>query len=132
MKSKRTFLITLPLLLASSLVFKGCCGPSMGVLAGDTASYSPVQGELVVLADASLDRAFAAGLTAMQELNFEVTSQDKDGFEANIHAKRFNNQTITIKFRTESATKTEVRIHAGVLGDRKESEKIYEIIRKHY
>ena len=89
-----------------------------------------LKGELKSTEEASIDRTWEAAQKAMEDLEFVVTSKEKDAFSAKLIAYRVNDKKIEINFQKASEKTTEVRIRAGVFGDESLSLMILERIRK--
>jgi len=131
MKS-RQFLLTLIIGL-SFLINNGCPAPVflMGGAAGaGTVGY--VGGELKTVEKVSLNKAWNATQRAMKDLEFTITSKDKDAFNGKLIAKGAVNKTIKIKLNRQSDTLTEIRIRVGTFGDKSLSLEILENIKKQF
>lgn len=115
------------------LVFLSNCGCVAALLVGGGAGAGTVaylKGELKSTEEASIDRTWEAAQKAMEDLEFVVTSKEKDAFSAKLIAYRVNDKKIEINFQKASEKTTEVRIRAGVFGDESLSLMILERIRK--
>ena len=128
----RQLLLTLIIGL-NFLVSNGCPAPFflMGGAAGaGTVAY--VGGELKTVEEVSLNRAWDATQKAMKDLEFTITSKEKDAFNSQLIAKGAANKTIKIKLNKQSDTLTKIRIRVGTFGDESLSLKILESIKKQF
>jgi len=128
----RQLLLTLIIGL-SFLINNGCPAPLflMGGAAGaGTVGY--VGGELKTVEKVSLHRAWNATQKAMKDLEFTITSKEKDAFDGQLIAKGAANKTIKIKLNKQSDTLTEIRIRVGTFGDKSVSLNIMESIKKQF
>jgi hypothetical protein len=121
------------LLGVNFLISNGCPAPLflMGGAAGaGTVAY--VGGELKTVEKVSLNKVWNATQKAMKDLEFTITSKDKDAFNGKLTAKGATNRTIKIKLKRESDRRTEIRIRVGTFGDESVSLKILECIKKQF
>ena len=126
-------LVLILMLGLSFLVNNGCPAPFflMGGAAGaGTVAY--VGGELKTVEEVSLNRAWDATQKAMKDLEFTITSKEKDAFNSQLIAKGAANKIIKIKLNRQSDTLTEIRIRIGTFGDESLSLKILESIKKQF
>lgn len=68
----------------------------------------------------------------MKDLEFTITSKDKDAINGKIIAKGATKRTIKIKLNKESNRLTEFRIRVGTFGDKSVSLTILESIKKQF
>lgn len=96
--------------------------------AAETAAYS--MGELRSLEQASLERTCQAAQKAVENLDFTITSKQKDHLSAHFIARGANDKKIEISLRKASEELTEVRIRIGILGDEMLSRQVLERLKK--
>jgi len=126
--------LVLTLMLGLGLLFNsGCPAPLflMGGAAGaGTVAY--VGGELKSTEKVSLNTAWNASQKAMKDLEFTITSKEKDAFDGQFIAKGAANKIIKIKLNKQSDMLTEIRIRVGTFGDESLSLQILEKIKKRF
>ncbi len=130
---KARTLVVAGVLMATSLSVTGCALFLIGAgAAAGAGAVVYVSGELKASDEVSVDRAYAAALRAMDDLQFRVTKKQKDALAAEIVARRADDTPITIRIKRQSEAVTEVRIRVGVWGDEALSRAIHDKIRSHY
>lgn len=90
-----------------------------------------LKGELKSTEEASIGQVWQAAQEAMKDLEFVVTSEEKDTLSAKLIAHGANDTKIEINLESVSAKLTNVRIRAGVFGDESLSRLALERIKKH-
>jgi hypothetical protein len=127
MQKKLSLGILLWVILLSN---SGCVAFLIGGGAGaGTVAY--LKGELKSVVESSLEKTLQATQTALEDLEFPVTSKQKDAFSAELVARRGNDKKIEIDLKKISEKMTEIRIRVGVFGDESLSQLILERINKH-
>lgn len=120
-------LLGIPLLAGS-----GCAalliGGGVGAGAG-TVAY--LKGELKSTEEASIDKTWQAAQETMKDLEFVITSKEKDTFFAKLIAYRANDKKVEMYLQKASENTTEVKIRVGVFGDESLSRIISESLKKH-
>ena len=101
-----------------------------GAAGAGTVAY--VGGDLKSTEEVSLNRAWNATQKAMKDLEFTITSKEKDAFNGQLIAKGVANKIIKIKLNRQSNMLTEIRIRVGTFGDESLSLKILERIKKRF
>jgi hypothetical protein len=109
------------------------CGCSTAVLVGVGAgagvgTYSYLRGELTMDYPYAYDRTWNASLTALDRLEIEVTSRQRDALGGKITAQRSDGKPVVLKIRDKGLGVTTVGIRVGSFGDREASRKIHETI----
>ncbi len=118
-------LLGIPLLVGS-----GCAALLIGGGAGaGTVAY--LKGELKSTEEASIDKTWQAAQETMKDLEFVITSKEKDTFSAKLIAYRANDKKVEMYLRKASERTTEVKIRVGVFGDESLSLIILESLKKH-
>jgi len=112
------------------LISCGCAALVVGGAAG-AGAVAYVRGELKALEDVPLDQAWPAAKQAMSDLEFSVTSAEKDAFNGNLIARGAGDKKIVVSLKKESDAVTEIKIRVGTFGDEAMSRKILETIKKH-
>ncbi|WKZ17779.1 MAG: DUF3568 family protein [Candidatus Jettenia sp. CY-1] len=125
MPKKLPFIILLGIVLLSG---GGCAALRGGGAAAGTVAY--VMGELRSMEEASLERTWDAAQKTMEDLEFIVTSKQKDVLTARLIARGANDKKIVIQLKKVSEDLTEVRIHVGTFGDESLSRQILERLKK--
>jgi PDZ domain-containing secreted protein len=118
-------------LLLTVAMLAGCWA---AVAAGGAAAgtYVYLQGKLESSEQATLDKAHAAALAAVKELEFELKSDRKDAVEGRVVAEKADGDDITISLKRETEKTTKVTIRVGTFGNESLSTLILETMRKHY
>jgi hypothetical protein len=119
------------MICVSVLLSCGCAALVVGGAAG-AGAVAYVRGELKSMEDASLNRVWVAARQAMTNLEFSLTSEEKDAFNGILIAQGAGDKKITVTLARKSDLVTEVRIRVGTFGDEAMSRKILETIRKHF
>jgi hypothetical protein len=102
------------------------CAPSL--VGPDAGVYST--GKLYAVTGRDMDAVYRAALSALSQLEIEVTEKAKDFFYARIVAKGADNKTITIRIKPGEGEITKFSIKIGTLGEKHRSQVIYEKIRQ--
>ena len=102
------------------------CSPSL--VGPDAGVYSV--GKLYAVTGRDMDSVYQAALSALSQLEIEVTEKAKDFFYARIVAKGADNKTITIRIKPGEGEITKFSIKIGTLGEKHRSQVIYEQIRQ--
>lgn len=128
MNQKNLLLIILLGIIVSSS--SGCAALLVGGGAGaGTIAY--LKGDLRSLEEASLERVWEAAQKAIQELEFVVTSKQKDIFSAKFTAHGAQDKKVTVDLKKISDNLTEIKIRVGIFGDESLSRLLLERVRKH-
>lgn len=125
--------LLLIMLLGINLLFSSGCA-AVALVAGGGAgagAVAYVRGELKSTEEAPIDKTWQAVQKAIEELEFLVTSQQKDAFSANLIVRTAADKKIEINLQRVSEKLTEVRIRVGIFGDESLSRLILERIKKH-
>jgi hypothetical protein len=124
----RTLLIATALLMSTGCTLLLIGG---GVAAGaGTIAY--IKGELKSTEEVSLGRAWEASQAAMKDLEFSITSKEKDALSAKLIARGAGDRKITVTLKKVSDSVTEIRIRVDTFGDESLSRMILEKMKKHY
>lgn len=119
------FILLLGIVLLSG---GGCAALIGGGAAAGTVAY--VMGDLKSMEEASLDRTWEAAEKTMEDLEFIVTSKQKDVLTAKLIARGSNDKKIVMNLKKVSEELTEVRIRVGTFGDESLSRQILERLKK--
>jgi hypothetical protein len=119
------------MICVSVLLSCGCAALVVGGAAG-AGAVAYVRGELKSLEDVTVAQAWVAAKQAMSDLEFSVTSEEKDAFNGQLIARGASDKKITVNLARKSDVVTEVRIRVGTFGDEAMSRKILETIKKHF
>lgn len=107
----------------------GCLALAVGAAAGaGTVAY--VKGELQVVEDIPLDRAWTAAQATIEELQFNKTAERKDALQGRITAERADGSNVTIRLDSRNETQTRIRIRVGTFGDEAVSRTILDGIKR--
>ena len=127
---KKLVLITfLGIILLSS---SGCAAVALligGSVGAGAVAY--VMGELKSTEEASLDSTWQAAQKAIEELEFLVTSKQKDAISAKLIARGATDKKIELILKKVSEDLTEVRIRVGIFGDESLSRLVLEKLKNH-
>ncbi len=120
------------LFIVSLLVANGC---ALFLVAGGAAAgagtIAYIKGELKAIEEASFDHAWEATQSAIEDMEFFVTSREKDAVSAELKARGAGDKKVTVKLEKVTPTLTELRIRVGVFGDESLSRQILEKIRQY-
>jgi type IV secretory pathway TrbL component len=102
------------------LINIGC--PAVVLVGGGAAagggSLAYIKGELKSTEEVSLNRAWKATQTAMNDLEFHITDKGKDACDAELSAGGAGGKKIKIALKKISGTRTEIRIRVGTFLDK--------------
>jgi len=108
----------------------GCILVAAGAgAAAGVGTYAYVRGELESTLDAPLDRTWRATQTAMKDLKFAVTKEQKDALQAELTARTAADKKVLVKLVKLTNNTTEVRVRVGTFGDESLSRLILEKIK---
>ena len=128
MKSK---VLSMFVLLGMALFWNTGCALLVGGAAGaGTVAY--LEGDLESTEDITLNRLWDAVQKAVEDLEFDVESKDKDALAAKLVARSADDKDIRIDLKRKTDKMTEIKIRVGKIGDESRSLKILEEIKKHY
>lgn len=102
-----------------------------GGAAAGAGSYAYIARELKSTEEVSLDRAYQATQQAMKDLEFTITSKQKDAFYGEVIARLASGKKVKVKLKKKSGSLTEIKIRVGTLGDESMSRQIHKTIKKH-
>ncbi len=103
-------------------------GVGSDIAAAGTAAY--IMGELRSMEQAPLDRTWQAAQKAVEDLEFTITSRQKEPLATKLIARGANDKKIEIRLKKASEDLTEVRIRVGILGDETLSRQVLERLKK--
>lgn len=117
-------------LLFLVLFVLGCTTAVMlGVGAGAGAgSYNYIKGELKTDYPYPYDQTWDASLTAMERLEIEVATHERDSLGGKITGKREDGKVVVIKIKNKGLGVTTVGVRVGNFGDQEASRKIHQTI----
>ena len=120
-------------LVLGTTVFSGCALFLIGAgVAAGAGGVAYVNGELKVDDSVTVDRAWSATQAAVHDLQFKVTSSQKDAFAGTLVSLRADNTKVVIHLVRQTDQVTEVRIRIGIFGDEALSRLVYDKIKSHY
>lgn len=117
-------------LLSVILFLHGCTTVALiGTGAGaGVGTYSYVKGELNMEYPYPLDRTWNASLTALERLEIEVITRQKDALGGKITGKRGDGKSVVIKIKEKGLGVTAVGVRVGTFGNQEASRKIQHTI----
>ena len=68
----------------------------------------------------------------MGDLEFTITSKEKDAFEGEVIARRANGKKVTVKLKRQSKNVTELKIRVGTFGDEYISNDILDTMKNYF
>lgn len=110
------------------LLDNGCAALMNGGVAAGTVTY--LMGQLKSIEESSLESTWEATQKTMEDLEFIITSKEKDSLTARLIARGANDKKIQIRLKKISEELTEVRIRVGTFGDESLSRQILERLKK--
>lgn len=122
-------LITLLATAVAAFYLSGCAAVIIGGVAG-AGTYAYIRGEMKGNENASLDRTWSATLAAMKDMEFTVSTQQKDSLQARLIARTALDKKIEINLTKISDNLTEISIRVGTFGDQTLSHTIVQSIEK--
>ena len=125
-------LIVTPVFILFFLTSAGCTAAWLaGGAAAGIGTYKYIKGELQSTEKVSLDKAYAATEKAIKELEFTITSKQKDTFAGEVIARRATGKKVTVKLKRLSNSVTEIKIRVGTFGDEYISKDILDTMKKY-
>jgi hypothetical protein len=91
-------------------------------------TYYYVRGDLKRNYEASMDKAWQAAVTAVEELKLTTESKEHDAFNGIIKGKMADGKSFSINLKRLGENLTEVGVRIGTFGDRVRSEAIHDKI----
>jgi hypothetical protein len=79
-----------------------------------------------------LDKAYSATEKAIEELEFTITSKQKDAFDGELIARRATGKKVAVKLKRLSDNVTEIKIRVGTFGDEDISKDILDTMKKYF
>lgn len=116
------------------IVLLSSCGCVAALLVGGGAGAGTVaylKGELKSTEDAPIGSVWQAAHKAMKDLEFIVTSEEKDAFSAKLIAHGSDDTKMEIILESVSAKLTTLKIRVGIFGNESLSRLTLERIKKH-
>jgi hypothetical protein len=115
MKTTKAILFVL---LFLSFMLQGCVLLAVGAgAAAGVGAVAYIKGELQTTYAAPLDQTYQATLDALEDLDYRVLSDQKDGTEGEIEAKRVGGDSVKVKLSVSGRGTTLVKIRVGIFGD---------------
>ena len=126
-------LMVTPVIIVFFLTSMGCTAAWVaGGAAAGIGTYKYIKGELESTEKVSLDKAYQATQTAMEDLGFTITSKQKDAFDGEVIARRATGKKVTVKLKRQSDSVTQIRIRVGTFGDETISKDILDTMKKYF
>lgn len=126
-------LMVTPVIIVFFLTSMGCTAAWVaGGAAAGIGTYKYIKGELESTEKVSLDKAYQATQTAMEDLEFTITSKQKDAFDGEVIARRATGKKVTVKLKRQSDSVTQIRIRVGTFGDETISKDILDTMKKYF
>ncbi|MDN3513027.1 MAG: DUF3568 domain-containing protein [Candidatus Brocadia sp.] len=120
--------------ILSGITLLSSCGCVTALLVGGGAGAGTIaylKGELKSTENAPIDSVWQSAHKAMNDLEFVVTSEEKDSLSAKLIARGANDTKIEINLESVSTQLTTVKIRVGVFGDESLARLVLERIKKH-
>lgn len=107
----------LVLVAASALLFvSGGCRSTSTTASGTHQEYNSLSGNLSATYEAPLDRAYAASIAAINDLQFTISDQRKDAMQGLLTARTAGGSTVKVTAIRQSDRVTEVTVGVGTFG----------------
>jgi hypothetical protein len=108
----RIALLIVPALLAVPVA----CSTPGTTSSGTHLEYNSLSGNLTATFDAPLDRAFAASIGAINDLQFTISENKKDAMEGLLAARTAGGSTVRVTAIRKGDNVTEVTVGVGTFG----------------
>ena len=120
-------------LLCCFLIGLSACSRKWAVIGAAAAAvgagtYYYIKGDLKRNYEASMDKAWQAAVTAVEELKLTTESKEHDAFNGIIKGKMADGKSFSINLKRLGENLTEVGVRIGTFGDRVRSEAIHDKI----
>lgn len=122
-KTKLTKWFVMLILLGASLA--GC----NAVKSGTEATVGYIRGEYIQFTVKNVSTVCRATVSAMDQLKVTISEQACDELTGRIVARNAQDQKITIKIKRTGEDLTRIAIQVGAMGDEKQSQAIYNMIK---
>jgi hypothetical protein len=116
------------LLICSAVVLQGCA--TSEEKAGPAGAPKYKMGNFESVEQANIDKVYAAGLKAMEELKLPVIQKNVDSMSGEIVGRDVADKKIVITLSATPDKMTKLAIKVGMFGDEAKSRLIYEQIKK--
>ena len=127
MKITKIFRATsLALTFASVVIFNGCI--SQAPIEPGSSVYNKVIGELTAKEEYALDNVWTAAQSALEELELDVITRDKDALTGVLKARGAEGKDIKVRLERLSKTATLIKVKVDFLGDELQSNLVLEKI----
>ena len=126
-------LVVTPVIMVFFLTSMGCTAAWIaGGAAAGIGTYKYIKGELESTEKVSLDKAYQATQNAIEDLEFTITSKQKDAFDGEVIARRATGKKVTVKLKRQSGSVTQIKIRVGTFGDETISKDILDTMKKYF
>jgi hypothetical protein len=96
--------------------------------AAGAGTYAYIKGDLKRNYEAPMDKAWAATVSAVEEMKLTIESKQHDAFSGIIKGKMADGKSFAINLKRLSESSTEIGIRIGTFGDRQRSQAIHDTI----
>ena len=117
-------------LVVAGLAGMGGCASRRSSGRPELGVYHYGGGDLTTTEAVSLDKAFAATYTAIRDLEFDITIQDKDALNARVFAEMADQKVVRVRLFNKGDMVTDFQVRVGWFGDEAMSRVIMDRIKK--
>lgn len=130
---KSTMIITI-WVVGIGVMLSGCAAALLagGAAAAGAGTVMYINGELKVLEEVSLEKAWEAAQTAAKSMRLFTTDKQRDALTAKLTVMGTDEKKVQIALKSQAGGLTEIRIRVGIMGDRNLSERILEEMEQNF
>jgi hypothetical protein len=125
----RRLLITISVLIVVSMMTSGCVFLLAGAATG-AGGYAWAQGKLTFTTSHTVTQCHDAAISTLKSLEVYISSDQTDKLAGRIRGKTATGDPVTIDLEPQEGNVTKVDIRVGYIGDKIQSQKIADDIRR--
>ena len=117
------------ILVAFCLCLSGCIALAAGGAAAGAGAVAYLNGNYTVTENANIDTVWDASLEAISDIGYGIKSKKRDALRGAIEGIGSDGTSLSIKVSREEEKETELIIRFGMIGDKSDSEYLYQKIK---
>lgn len=128
----RRYLFFVAVIAGMSLLISGCVALfAAGGVAAGAGGYAWAKGKLSFITAHNIMQCHDAAIAALADLDVAVTGDTTDMLSGKIYGRTALNEGITIDLEPQARDITKIEVRVGFWGDRAQSERIADQIKRH-
>jgi hypothetical protein len=130
MPMKNKILVAIVAVAVLSMVFSGCVAFVAGA-AGGAGGYAWASGKLSFTTEHSIGESHDATVAALKDLDIAITGDQTDKLAGKVKGVTPTNDAVTVDLEPQASNITKIDIRVGFWGNKAESTKIADAIKRH-